>query len=201
MNTAATDLAVPAARKPIPAPRKRRFHVVERPTPKPRKRRLVDTTVSDAEMDVYIEELLAEMPKWRPKHPTRLPPPPPTELKLDDKQAFSFHLRAWRMRGAQGHPSDRDLLSFLKSAQTHIQRKLTEEVLDLRGLRFQLAVEVELLKDASNGAEVPTVPIFRTKQILLLQAHEIPRTLHEAFPGLLRRLENFTNNGSGWVVG
>ena len=46
---------------PIPAPLKRRFHVVEQPTPKPRKRILVNTTVSDAEMDAYIEELLAEI--------------------------------------------------------------------------------------------------------------------------------------------
>ena len=137
-------IPTPAARKPIPTPRKRRFHVVERPTPKPRKRRLVATTVSDAEIDAYIEELLAEMPKWRPKHPTILPPLPPTELKWDDKKAISFLLRAWRMRVPQGHPSERDLTSFLKSAQTHIQRKLTEEVLDLRGLKFQLAVEVDL---------------------------------------------------------
>ena len=56
MDTAATDLAVPAVCKPIPAPRKRRFHAVERPTPKPHKRRLVDTTVSNVEMDTYIEE-------------------------------------------------------------------------------------------------------------------------------------------------
>ena len=44
------------------------------------------------------------------------------------------------------------------------------------------------------------VPVFRSKQIALQQAHEIPQALHEAFPGLLRRLENFTNEGSGWVV-
>ena len=84
---------------PTPAPRRRR--VVIRPTPKPRKPTLA---VTDAEMDAYIEELLAEMPKQiKPHHPTRLPPPPP--LRWDRKQAFSFHLRAWRMRVPQGHPS------------------------------------------------------------------------------------------------
>ena len=46
------------------------------------------------------------------------------------------------MRVLQGHPAERDLTSFLKSALTHIQRKLTEEILDLRHLKFQLAVEV-----------------------------------------------------------
>ena len=60
MDTAATDLVTTAVHKPIPAPQKRRFHVAERPTPKPRKRRLVDTTISGAEIDAYIEGLLAE---------------------------------------------------------------------------------------------------------------------------------------------
>ena len=60
MDTAATELATTAVHKPITAPQKRRFHVAERPTPKPRKRRLVDTTVSDAEMAVYMEKFLAE---------------------------------------------------------------------------------------------------------------------------------------------
>ena len=46
---------------PTPAPRRRR--AVVRPTPKPRKPRLADRTVTDAEMDAYIEELLAEMPQ------------------------------------------------------------------------------------------------------------------------------------------
>ena len=106
-----------------------------RTTLKPRKRRLANTKVSDAEMDAYIEELLAEIPKRRkPRYPSRLPPPPP--LRWDHKQACSFHLRTWRMRVPQGHPSERDLTSFLNSAQTHIERKLTDEVLDLCGLKF-----------------------------------------------------------------
>ena len=99
-----------------------------------------------------------------------------------------------------GHPSERDLTSFLKSNQTHIRRKLTEEVLDLRPLKLQLAVEVGLRKDASNGAEVLMGPVFGTKQIVLLPEHENPPALHGAFPGLLRRLKNFTNEGSGLVA-
>ena len=104
------------------------------------------------------------------------------------------------MRVPQGHPVERDLTFLLESAQTHIQHKLTEELLALRGVKFQLAVEEELRKDALNGTEVLTVPVFHTKQIALLQAHEIPQAIHEAFPGLIRRLGNFTNEGSGCVV-
>ena len=120
----------------------------------------------------------------------------------DDKKTFSNLLRAWRMQVPQGHPAERDLLSCLKSAQTNIQGKLTEELSAPRRVKFQLAVEIELRKDRSNGTEVITVPVsvFRTKRIALLQPHDIPQALHEAFPRLLRRLKNFTNEGSGWVV-
>ena len=104
------------------------------------------------------------------------------------------------MQVPQGHPAECDLLSFLKNAQTQIQHKLTEELLALRGIKFQFAVELELRKDASNGTDVLTVGVFRAKQIVLLQAHTIPQALHDAFPGLLRKLKNFTNESSGWVV-
>ena len=90
--------------------------------------------------------------------------------------------------GDAGAPLRARLVILSQSAQTHIQRKFTEEVLDLRGLKFQLAVEVELRKGAPNGTEVLTVPVFRTKQIALLQAHEIPQALYEAFPGLRWRI-------------
>ena len=156
LNAALKALRPPA---PIPVPRKRPNVDVQpvRPTPRPRKRR----SVSNDEMDTFFEELLAEQPK-QPKHPTIPPPPaqapPSRQLKWDNKTAFSYLLRAWRMRVPQGHPSDRDLMAFLESAQPHIHRKLTEELLAQRGVKFQLAVEVELRKEEANGIEVLTTP-------------------------------------------
>ena len=38
----------------------------------------------------YLEELIAEVRKWRPTHPTRVLPPPPTELKWDGKRLSAF---------------------------------------------------------------------------------------------------------------
>ena len=94
------------------------------PISKPLKRRHAKPT--DDEMNAYINELLAE---FKPRRPTRAPPPPPTELKWDETKAFSYHLRAWKMQVPKGHPSERDLMAFLKSAQPYIKRKLVEELL------------------------------------------------------------------------
>ena len=108
-----------------------------------------------------------------------------SSLKWDETKAFSYYLRAWKMQVPKGHPSERDLMAFLKSAQPHIERKLIEELLALRGVKFQFAVEVELRKDEANGTKVLQAPVFRTKQITLLQAYEIPQALHEPFPTIL----------------
>ena len=52
-----------------------------------------------------------------------------------------------------------------------------------------MTVEVELWKVEANGTEVLQAPVFQTKQIALLQAHETPQALHEAFPTILERME------------
>ena len=63
-----------------------------------------------------------------------------------------------------------------------------------------MAVEVEVRKDKGNGIEVLQAPVFRTKQITLLKAHEILQALHEAIPTILERLEKFTREGSECIV-
>ena len=101
------------------------------------------------------------------------------------------------MQVPKGHPSERNLMAFLKYAQPNIKRKLVEELLALCGVEVQLTVEVELRKDEAKDTEVLQAPVFRTKQITLLQEHEIPQALHEAFQTILERLKKFTLEGSG----
>ena len=135
-------------------------------------------------MDAYVDELLAGI-----KRPTRALPPPRTELKWNETKAFSYNLRAWKMQVPKGHPSERDLMAFLKSAQPYIKRKLVQELLVPRRVKFQLALEV--VKDKGNGTEVLQAPVFLTKQITLQKEHEILHALHEAFPLILEGLEKF----------
>ena len=104
----ALQTPIPKPRRPIPQPRKRRPIPKRRkckPIPKPRKRKPAEPT---------DDELLAE---FKPQRPTRAPSPPPRELKWDETKAFSYQLRAWKMQVPKGHPSERDLMAFLKNAQ------------------------------------------------------------------------------------
>ena len=93
-----------------------------------------------------------------------------------------------------------DPLTFLEGVRLQIRQKLTEEILALKGVKFQLALNIHLRKDRSDGGEEYTDPVIRHKQGTLLQAAEINEVLDKAFPHILETLEKWTQRGSGWVV-
>ena len=73
-------------------------------------------------------------------------------------------------------------------------------ILALNGIKFQLALKVQLQKESPDGTEEFTNPVLRHKQKALLQASEIKEALDKAKPHLLELLEKWTQRGSGWVV-
>ena len=80
------------------------------------------------------------------------------------------------------------------------RKKLTEEILSLKGMKFQLALKVKLSKANQDGTAEFTSPVLRNKQEAILQAHEIGEALDRAFPRIIETLEKWTQRGSGWVV-
>ena len=117
--------------------------------------------------------------------------------------AIGNFLRCWRMNVPRGHPLGADPLSFWEGVRPQIRQKLTEEILALKGIKFQLALRVQLRKDRSDGGEEYTDPIIRHKQETILQAAgtaEINEVLDKVFPHILETLEKWTQRGSGWVV-
>ena len=100
----------------------------------------------------------------------------------------------------RGHQLGADPLVFLNGVRPQIRQKLTEEISDLEGVKFQLALNIHLRKSRPDGGEDYTNSTFRYKQQALLQPVEIVKALDEAFPHILGILEKWTQNGSGWTV-
>ena len=98
------------------------------------------------------------------------------------------------------HPLAADPREFLEGVRQRIREKLTEEILALDGVKFQLALKVSVCKQGQDGTEEFTDPVLRHKQKALFQASEIKATLDEAISHLLELLEKWTQRGSGWVV-
>ena len=109
-------------------------------------------------------------------------------------------LRGWQMDVPRGHRLGADPLVFLDGVRPQIRQKLTEEILDLEGVKFQLALNIHLRKIRPDGGEEYTNSTFRYNQQVLLRAAEIKKALDEAFPYILGILEKWTQNGSGWTV-
>ncbi|MEW8444567.1 MAG: hypothetical protein AB2661_11820, partial [Candidatus Thiodiazotropha sp.] len=103
-------------------------------------------------------------------------------------------LRGWQMDISEGHPSGVDVRAFMQEVEPRIHDKLEEEILALNGIKFQLALRVQLRKDNPDGSEEYTDPVLRHKQEALLQA------LNKAILHLVELLEKWTQRGSGWVV-
>ena len=115
--------------------------------------------------------------------------------------ALGSFLRGWQMDVPQGHPQGADPRNFLESVEFQIREKLEEELEALGGgLKFQLALKVELVKVNPDGSEEFMEPIIRHKQEAVLQKNEIKAALEESFPRLMETLEKWTQRGSGWMV-
>ena len=115
--------------------------------------------------------------------------------------ALGNFLRGWQMDVPKGHPQGADPRAFLEDAELLIQKKLEEELKALKGgLKFQLALKVDLEKANPDGSEVYTDPVLRHKQEAVLQKSEIKAALHQAIPRVQETLEKWTQRGSGWAV-
>ncbi|KAK3757134.1 hypothetical protein RRG08_049801 [Elysia crispata] len=174
--------------RPIPPPRRakeRKRKTIEKEfDPIPRQKVL--RSVED-----YQNELLGLFEENKPEELTFRQTP----------WALGNFLRGWQMDVPQGHPQGADPRAFLESIEPQIREKLEEELEALNGgLKFQLALKVELVKVNPDGSEEYTEPILRHKQEAVLQKSEIKAALEEAFPRLLETLEKWTQRGSGWAV-
>ena len=100
----------------------------------------------------------------------------------------------------QGHPHGAEPRAFLEGVRPQILAKLEEEIKALGGVKFQLALKVQLRKDNPDGSDEYTAPVLRHKQEAILQNNEIKGALNQAFPTIQETLEKWTQRGSGWVV-
>ena len=114
--------------------------------------------------------------------------------------AIGKFLRGWQMNVPQGHPLGADPKAFLDDVRPQIRKKLSEEVVALKGVKFQLALKISLRKDRPDGAEEYLDPVLRHRQEAPMRAGEINEALDKALPRVLELLEKWTQRGSGWAV-
>ena len=94
-------------------------------------------------------------------------------------------------------PEYNDLTTFLRDSQSWAHRILHNELKELKSLKFQLSVHVELIKDnVSDGNILNTAtPWLHTKMNVLFQPEDIETCLSQIAPRLQEFLERWTRRG------
>ena len=77
--------------------------------------------------------------------------------------------------------------------------KLIDEMKELKGVKFQLALEAELIEQNSNGEDVIAISRFNHKIIAFINETQIDDQIKEAKYEILKRIENFMREGSGYI--
>ena len=101
-------------------------------------------------------------------------------------------LRGWQMNVPEDNKLNADPKAFLEGVRQKIHQKLAEEIEDLNGVKFQLALKVQLRKDKPDGSEELTDPVLRHTQEAALKPHEVDDALDKAFPHIQETLEKWT---------
>ena len=75
-----------------------------------------------------------------------------------------------------------------------------EEELDQHQYKVCLVFHVQLMKNNPSGLAKTTEAYFRSNVMTILSAHAIDEAMQKAFAEIERRIEKWTNEGSGWVI-
>ena len=109
------------------------------------------------------------------------------------------YLRGWEVVVPQGHSLSADPKSFLEGVRPQVMLKLKEEATALKGIKFQLSLEVELQKTSQDGVVERTTPVLRHRQEAVF-VDDVEEAVDRAIPNILELLEKWTQRGSGWAV-
>jgi hypothetical protein len=182
MNSAGSD-------KPTPPPRRRKTdrHIMDLPISKtirlqkplsPSKAgRPVRKGISQTEARVNLLEGFDPLFDSKRPRPSKRPSDYLQGIRLVGNHPTQFvrtpfavgtHLRGWVFRVPDGHNLEADPVKFLGCLRDVIKKKITQEVVDLNGVKFQLAMimKVSLRKERNDGDLLLAQPMFYSKQQL-----------------------------------
>ena len=172
--------------EPIPEATKKRLlkPLLPRPVPPPRKRKL--------------EKQKAVLQEFDPLH------------AVADKQSLikppQFVLQAGMMKDYNtvvpiGHLTEVDALVFLQKMTPNTTVLIEKEFNQLGGVKFTLVLTAELEKlhaSAQKGYDEKTMAHFRSDAMPILNQGNILQNLSGAKAKIMKSLEQFTKEGSGW---
>ena len=91
----------------------------------------------------------------------------------------------------------KDPLTQLEASKSSI-KDLFKDILDeIKGFKYQITVKALSRKDKQNGG-IEFTPVYFNSTINTVIIDK--SDLGKSFPGILYRIDNWINNGSGWII-
>ena len=95
------------------------------------------------------------------------------------------------------HEYGADTVSFLDKSRPLIKSQVEEDLNELGGVKYQLALFVEFMQQTDQTF---CTAVMTHKQTAIMNSDQVDTSLNNAFQEIGRHIENFTNGGSGWSV-
>ena len=138
------SIPAPHGERPIPAPRRKQLFILDEPIPAAVQERLSVPLIprknqrglSDKDIDGILDEIYPDSPNL---------------AFFQIPWVIGKFLRGWQTNVPEGHSLEVDRRAFLEGVRPQIHSKLEEELQALHGLKFQLAINVQLSKDVGDG--------------------------------------------------
>ena len=100
-------------------------------------------------------------------------------------------LRGYVMNVPSDHDYAKDAEILFHGTQKILKDKLIDELKELKGVKFQLVLEAELIKQNSNGEDVLAITRFNHNIMAFINETQIDDEIKEAKGEILKRIENF----------
>jgi hypothetical protein len=96
-----------------------------------------------------------------------------------------------------GHHQEADPLAFMSAMVPSTTTVIENELHTEGGIKFALILDAELEKPAQSGDNIMTNPFFHSGSEPILNTGEIQKKLNDAITKIMKKIEEFTNEGSG----
>ena len=94
----------------------------------------------------------------------------------------------------------RDPVIQMKLLDDSVNALLHEELKKMQGLKFSIGMEILFQREDSNGNIILNNFTFREKAQTITNGSEISNAIHSANQDINKRIDQFTNQGSGWAI-
>ena len=144
---------------------------------------LIDFVKSDAVKKFNNVKLMSKLPFYK-------------DLSVEEiSEAFKWYAKSYRVEIVD----KKDPMIQLYSSKVHITELFGELLSEMKGFKYQITLFVTLKKSKLDGT-VEYAAVYLNSFVKTVINYDFDDSIDKSFSEILFRLDNWINEGSGWVI-